>query len=81
MDWEEQRLELIEGLLARPSPSQPSLQEAVSVLLYMAQDDASSSGGDSPQVQYTLLHMSLRQVVTFLLYDHLCCVTHSLSMS
>lgn len=49
MDWEEQRLELIEGLLARTSPSQPSLQEAVSVLLYMAQDDASSSGIDSPQ--------------------------------
>ena len=54
MDWEEQRLELIEGLLARPSPSQPSLQEAVSVLLYMAQDDASSSGGDSPQVPSSL---------------------------
>ena len=50
MDWEEQRLELIEGLLSRPSPSQPSMQEAVSVLLYMAQDDSSSSGGDSPQV-------------------------------
>ncbi len=26
------------------------MQEAVSVLLYMAQDDTSSSGGDSPQV-------------------------------
>ncbi len=50
MDWEEQRLELIEGLLSSSSPSQLATQEAVSVLLYMAQDDASSSGADSPQV-------------------------------
>lgn len=49
MDWEEQRLELIEGLLSSSSPSQLAMQEAVSVLLYMAQDDTSSSGGDSPQ--------------------------------
>ncbi len=50
MDWEEQRAELIEGLLSSSSPSQLAMQEAVSVLLYMAQDDTSSSGGDSPQV-------------------------------
>jgi len=50
LDWEEQRTELIEGLLSSSSPSQLAMQEAVSVLLYMAQDDTSSSGGDSPQV-------------------------------
>ncbi|KAL0054329.1 hypothetical protein WJX82_007210 [Trebouxia sp. C0006] len=49
LDWEEQRAELIEGLLSSSSPSQLAMQEAVSVLLYMAQDDTSSSGGDSPQ--------------------------------
>ncbi|DBA92772.1 TPA: GATA type transcriptional activator of nitrogen-regulated proteins, variant 2 [Trebouxia sp. C0004] len=49
LDWEEQRAELIEGLLSSSSPSHLAMQEAVSVLLYMAQDDTSSSGGDSPQ--------------------------------
>ncbi|KAL0038264.1 hypothetical protein WJX79_010729 [Trebouxia sp. C0005] len=49
LGWEEQRAELIEGLLSSSSPSQLAMQEAVSVLLYMAQDDTSSSGGDSPQ--------------------------------
>lgn len=52
MDWEEQRSELIEGLLSTSSPCQLAAQEAVSVLLYMAQDDssASGSGAESPQV-------------------------------
>lgn len=52
MDWEEQRSELIDGLLSTSSPCQLAAQEAVSVLLYMAQDDssASGSGAESPQV-------------------------------
>lgn len=56
MDWEEQRSELIDGLLSTSSPCQLAMQEAVSVLLYMAQDDssASGSGADSPQVTFCL---------------------------
>lgn len=68
MDWEEQRLELIEGLLSSSSPSQLAMQEAVSVLLYMAQDDTSSSGGDSPQVIAPATHP---------LYYSQHCITHS----
>ncbi|KAL3137159.1 GATA type transcriptional activator of nitrogen-regulated proteins [Trebouxia sp. C0010 RCD-2024] len=51
MDWEEQRSELIDGLLSTSSPCQLAAQEAVIVLLYMAQDDssASGSGAESPQ--------------------------------
>ena len=51
-DWEDQRSELIDGLLSTSSPCQLATQEAVSVLLYMAQDDssASGSGAESPQV-------------------------------
>ena len=56
LDWEEQRSELIDGLLSASSPSQLAMQEAVNVLLYMAQDDssASGSGADSPQVRLLL---------------------------
>lgn len=55
MDWEEQRSELIDGLLSTSSPCQLATQEAVSVLLYMAQDDssASGSGAESPQVLFS----------------------------
>ena len=55
MNWEEQRSELIDGLLSTSSPCQLATQEAVSVLLYMAQDDssASGSGAESPQVTFS----------------------------
>lgn len=61
MDWEEQRSELIDGLLSTSSPCQLAAQEAVSVLLYMAQDDssASGSGAESPQVIFSSYIVSL----------------------
>ena len=61
MDWEEQRSELIDGLLSASSPCQLAMQEAVGVLLYMAQDDhsASGSGADSPQVSLCLRRFRL----------------------
>jgi len=65
LDWEEQRAELIEGLLSSSSPSQLAMQEAVSVLLYMAQDDTSSSGGDSPIAIAILLCLLLHNCMTF----------------
>lgn len=54
MDLEEQRSELIDGLLSTSSPCQLATQEAVSVLLFMAQDDSSAcgSGAESPQVTF-----------------------------
>lgn len=61
MDWEEQRSELIDGLLSTSSPCQLATQEAVSVLLFMAQDDssASGSGAESPQVTFSPYIVSL----------------------
>ena len=61
MDWEEQRSELIDGLLSTSSPCQLAAQEAVSVLLYMAQDDSSvsGSGAESPQVIFSSYIISL----------------------
>jgi len=76
LDWEEQRAELIEGLLSSSSPSQLAMQEAVSVLLYMAQDDTSSSGGDSPQVRpfYYLITIAILVVLAVAQMHGLCCV-------
>ena len=68
-DWEEQRAELIEGLLSSNSPSQLAMQEAVGVLLYMAQDDTSSSGGDSPQVIPFTISSLLPSLLCLLAYN------------
>ena len=83
-DWEEQRAELIEGLLSSSSPSQLAMQEAVSVLLYMAQDDTSSSGGDSPQVSpFTIssLEPSLLCLLAQYCLHGLCCFNGSVKMA
>ena len=52
------------------------MQEAVSVLLYMAQDDTSSSGGDSPQVRpfYYLITIAILVVLAVAQMHGLCCV-------
>jgi hypothetical protein len=70
-------------MLSSSSPSQLAMQEAVSVLLYMAQDDTSSSGGDSPQVIPFdhLISLAILVMLAFASLHGLCCFNRSVKMA